>query len=141
VVANLNRPDWDEIWMSMASLIAKRSIDPQFPVGAVIVTSDNQQVLSLGYNGMEKGGTNELDSHERGQGGAIHAENNALIKLDYNNSKQKKMYVTLSPCKHCCRLIVNANVNEVIYFNDYRDQAGLEILKRAGIKVRKFIVT
>lgn len=142
MVEDLNhRPEWDEIWMAMADNIARRSIDPQFRVGAIIVTQDNQQVLSLGYNGMEKGGNNSVDSLERGQSGTIHAENNALIKLDYNNPKDKKMYVTLSPCRHCCRLIVNADVKEVIYRDTYRDTSGFSILERAGIKVRKFTST
>ena len=139
MVEDLNyRPTWDEIWMSMAESIARRSIDPQFRVGSIVVTQDNQQVLSLGYNGMEKGGSNHVDSHERGQSGTIHAENNALIKLDYNNPKEKKMYVTLSPCRQCCRLIVNADIREVIYRDEYRDVSGFDILTAAGIKVRKF---
>ena len=53
------RPNWDEIWMQFARLVSKRSYDPRHRVGAVIVTSDNQQVLSIGYNGNYSGGPNE----------------------------------------------------------------------------------
>jgi len=134
----LSRPAWDEVWMSVAHTIAERSVDPRHQVGTIIVTEDNTQLLSLGYNGNYKGGPNKVESDEPGQSGLIHAEQNALIKLDYNNPKKKKMYVTLSPCSHCAKMIVNANVNEVIYADLYRDSAGIEIMKSAGLTVRRF---
>lgn len=119
-------------------MISKRSIDPRFKVGAVIVTDDNTQVLSIGYNGDQAGGNNEVESLEPGQSGCIHAEINALIKLDFNNPKKKKMYVTLSPCKMCAKAIVNASISEIIYAEEYRDRSGLDLLINAGILIRKF---
>lgn len=130
------RPSWDEVWSSFAMTISKRSIDPRFKVGAVIVTEDNTQVLSIGYNGDQAGGSNEVESLEPGQSGCIHAEINALIKLDYNNPKKKKMYVTLSPCKMCAKAIINAGINEVIYLEKYRDESGLMLLVDSNIAVR-----
>lgn len=135
------RPSWDEVWSSFAATISRRSIDPRFKVGAVIVTEDNTQVLSIGYNGDQAGGSNEVESLEPGQSGCIHAEINALIKLDYNNPKKKKMYVTLSPCKMCAKAIVNASLNEVIYLEKYRDDSGILLLEDANIKVRPFSPT
>ena len=132
------RPSWDEIWMRFATNIAERSIDPRYKVGAVVVTSDNTQVLSIGYNGDEAGGANKVESTVPGQSGCIHAEINALIKLDYNSPKRKKMYVTLSPCKMCAKAVINAGISEVIYDNDYRDDAGLLLLRSAGTIVRKY---
>lgn len=132
------RPSWDEVWSSFAITISKRSIDPRFKVGAVIVTEDNTQVLSIGYNGDQAGGSNEVESLEPGQSGCIHAEINALIKLDYNNPKKKKMYVTLSPCKMCAKAIINANINEVIYLEKYRDESGILLLVDSNIEVRPF---
>ena len=88
----MTRPEWDTIWMDFAHTISKRSYDPQFQVGTVIVSEDNCQVLAVGYNGNHKGGPNERESEEPGGSGFIHAEINALIKLDYNNPKNKKMY-------------------------------------------------
>lgn len=132
------RPTWDEVWSSFALSISKRSIDPRFKVGAVVVTEDNTQVLSIGYNGDHAGGPNEVESLEPGQSGCIHAEINALIKLDYNNPKKKKMYVTLSPCKMCAKAIVNSNIVEVIYLESYRDASGLNLLSTSGVKVRSF---
>ena len=115
----MSRPKWDNIWMDFAKNISRRSIDPKHKVGAVIVTEDNTQVLSLGYNGDHKGVPNGRDSLEHGHSGLIHAEINALIKCDYNNPKSKKMYVTLSPCEVCAKAIINAGIKEVIYLKEY----------------------
>ena len=81
------RPSWDKIWMNFAHGISERSCDPKYHVGAVIVSTENTQVLSIGYNGDQKGGPNKRDSTETGQSGFIHAEINALIKMDYNMPK------------------------------------------------------
>lgn len=134
----MKRPSWDEVWMNFAKIIAKRSYDQRHKVGAIVVTNDNTQVLSVGYNGNFSGGPNETESSMPGESGMIHAEINSLLKLDYNNPKTKVMYVTLSPCKMCAKSMINAGINEVVYCEDYRDSEGLEILKSSGIKVRKF---
>ena len=132
----MKRPEWDEIWISFAHDIAKRSPDKKHKVGAVIVNEENTQVLSIGYNGDQKGGTNKRESMAVGQSGFIHAEINALIKCDYNYPKKKKMYLTLSPCKICAKAIVNAGISEVVYSKAYRESNGLNILKDAGIVVK-----
>ena len=130
------RPSWDNIWMHFAKSISTRSIDPRFKVGAIVVSEDNTQVLSVGYNGDQAGGLNEVESIEPGLSGCIHAEINALIKLDYNNPKFKKMYVTLSPCKMCAKAIINAGIDEVIYGELYRDTSGADLLKTSKTVVR-----
>lgn len=134
----MTRPSWDEVWSSFAMTISKRSIDPRSKVGAVIVTADNTQVLSVGYNGDQAGGPNEVESLEPGQSGCLHAEINSIIKLDYNNPKKKKMYVTMSPCKMCAKAIINAGINEVIYTEKYRDESGILLLLNSDVPVRKF---
>lgn len=134
----MERPSWDDIWMDFAGLIAKRSYDPRFRVGAVVVTMDNTQVLSVGYNGNYSGGPNEVESEEPGHSGFIHAEINALLKMDYNNPKRKKIYLTLAPCRACAKAIVNGGISEVIFKERYRDMSGVEILKSAGLNVRQF---
>ena len=133
-----NRPSWDEIWMSMAETIALRSHHPDFKVGAIIVTSDNTQVLSVGYNGNAAGCENEPVSIIPGCSELIHAEINALLKLDYNNPKDKVMYVTLMPCLMCSKAIINSGVKKVIYKNEYRDDSGIKLLTKAGLKVNQF---
>jgi len=132
----LSRPSWDEIWANFAKQISRRSADPKYKVGAVVVNDENTQVLSIGYNGDQKGGSNERESLSMGESGFIHAEENALIKLDYNNPKYKKMYVTLSPCKMCAKKIINAGIDEVVYLERYEQSNGIDILIDAGIVVR-----
>ncbi len=129
------RPSWDGIWMNFVETIATRSYDPQFQVGSVIVTEDNCQVLAVGYNGNHKGGPNERESEVPGQSGFIHAEINALIKLDYNNPKNKKMYLTLSPCRMCAKAIINGGIKKVFYRTAYRDMSGVELLLQNGVEV------
>tara|TARA_R110000851_G_scaffold25240_13_gene72937 strand:- start:7660 stop:8079 length:420 start_codon:yes stop_codon:yes gene_type:complete len=129
------RPDWDTIWIDFAKNISRRSYDPQFQVGCCIVSQDNCQVLSIGYNGNHSGGPNERESTQPGHSGFIHAEINALIKLDYNNPKAKTMYLTLSPCKQCAKAIINGGIHKVVYLYTYRDTSGLELLKDNGIEV------
>ena len=124
------RPDWNEVWMNIAREVSRRSADEKFKVGSIVVTGDNTQVLSLGYNGDHSGGPNCRESNE---------PMNALIKLDYNNLKKRVMYITLSPCRLCAKAIVNAGISEVVYDEEYRDTSGLDILSNAGIKVRKYL--
>jgi dCMP deaminase len=131
------RPSWDEVWITVAKKIAERSIDDRLKVGAVVVTEDNTQVLSVGYNGNYSGGPNSVESHSPGCSGLIHAEINALLKLDYNNPKSKKMYVTHFPCRMCAKAIVNSGIKVVLYEQEYRDMTSLSIFKDASIAVRK----
>ena len=132
----MSRPSWDEIWMKTAEVIAERSYDPRHKVGAVVVTKDNTQVLAVGYNGNYAGGPNSVESIHPGESGMLHAEINALLKLDYNNPKDKKLYVTLSPCRMCAKAIVNSGIKEVIFREKYRDTSSLEILRSSDVNVR-----
>jgi len=134
----MTRPTWKEIWMNVTELIAQRSHHPTFKVGAIITSNDNTQILSIGYNGNEAGGNNIPDSCEPGMSGLLHAEINCLIKLDYNNYKDKTMWLTLSPCAQCAKAIVNAGIKSVIYKNQYRDIEGINILVNSGVNVEKY---
>ena len=124
----MSRPTWDNIWMDFAGLISQRSADPSFKVGCCIVSQDNCQVLAIGYNGDHKGGTNERESMDPGCSGFIHAEINALIKLDYNNPKRKTLYITLSPCRQCAKAIINGGIDRVVFRDLYRDTSGIDLL-------------
>jgi dCMP deaminase len=134
----MSRPKWDEIWMSLALHIAERSPDRRLKVGSVIVTEDNSCVLSLGYNGDEQGGNHIPDSLEPGKSGFIHAEANALIKMNYADHRQKKIYLTHSPCLVCARMIINAGIKKVIYCEEYRDTKGIDLLRKADITIYQF---
>lgn len=131
------RPQWNDIWISLTQLVAQRSHDPRLKVGCVVVTEDNTTVLGLGYNGDESGGENKPDSLEAGKSGFIHAEANALLKVNFGDYRHKKMYLTHSPCVVCARMIVNSGIKKVIYLEDYRDANGLQILRKSGIETIK----
>jgi dCMP deaminase len=130
-----NRPTWHKIWMQTANLISERSHDKRTKVGAVIVARDNSTVLSLGYNGNYSGGEHEPESITPGESGFLHAEVNALIKAPFHYPIEKIMYVTVSPCRACAKLIINAGISEVIYDRPYRDDSGIQLLLKNGIKV------
>lgn len=129
------RPPWPETWMIVARTIAERSYDPRLKVGAIVVSADNTQVLSVGYNGNYCGGPNEPESLEPGLSGFIHAEQNALVKLDFNFWKKKHMYVTDAPCRLCAKLCINAQLTRVVYDRPYRDMSGCDLLRAAGVEV------
>lgn len=132
------RPNWHQTWMSIAKVVAERSYDPRLKVGAIIVSDDNTRLLSLGYNGNYRGGPNVPDSIDPGKSGFVHAEVNALIKCDYNYNRKKIMYLTHSPCIQCAKLIVNANISEVLYDIEYRDPTGIKILESCNIVVNRY---
>lgn len=129
------RPTWHEVWMNVAINISSRSYDPRLKVGCVIVTDDNTQVLSVGYNGNYKGGSNYPESLEPGKSGFLHSELNAIIKCDYHHPKQKHMYITHSPCLECAKIILNASISKVIYNEEYRSLKGVELLHNNGVKI------
>ncbi len=137
-LSSSHRPEWNQVWMEFAHIIARRSYDPRHQVGAVVVSDDNTQVLAIGYNGNYKGGPNAAESLTPGESGMLHAEINALLKMDYNNPKSKILYVTLSPCRMCAKAIVNAGIQHVIYDEEYRDTSSLEILRNSGVEVSRF---
>lgn len=128
------RPTWPETWMAVARVIAERSYDPRLKVGAIVVTSDNTQMLSGGYNGNYAGGPHEHESPEPGQSGFIHAEINALLKLDFNFAKAKHLYVTHSPCRMCAKCAINAGIAKVVYGEKYRDSSGIDLLRQVGVE-------
>ena len=120
---------WDEYFMEIAKLSARRSKDPNTQVGACIVSNDNR-ILSIGYNGAPNGFPDECMPWER-EGENLytkyfyvcHAEMNAI--LNYRGSKkeleQAKIYVDLFPCNECAKLIIQSGIKEVIYLSDKYD--------------------
>ena len=62
-----------------------------------------------------------------------------MLKLDYNNPKDKVLYLTLSPCEYCAKAIINSGIKKVVYENKYRDLTGVNILKEAGVEIIQFL--
>ena len=132
------RPSFEYIYLNLAKQLSKRSHHPNVKVGAVCTTNDNFEILAIGYNGYESGGGNYVKNYKPGQSGTIHAECNMAAACKAPRDVPKNIYVTVAPCETCARLIVNlGNIKKVYYINKYRNNIGLNILKKHGILVKQ----
>lgn len=137
---------WDEYFMGIAALAAKRSKDPNTQVGACIVSTDDV-ILSTGYNGMPKGCSD--DEFPWGREGTetkypfvVHSELNAILNACGRDLRGSRIYVTLFPCNECAKSIIQSGIKEVLYLSDkYADSmstlASKRMLDAAGVKYRK----
>lgn len=149
----MERPKFDDIFMELAVNLAKRSHCIKRHVGAVL-TKDTR-IISIGYNGPPAGTHNcDVEWPEQGcprdsKGGcslAIHAEQNALLYAVKNKTEVKgaTLYVTLSPCLACARIIYTMGVERVIFLNSYAEYKGIgkdegvEFLRKFGVTVEKY---
>lgn len=128
------RPAMATIMMSMAKEISKRSTCLRNKVGAVVCDPDHTQIYSLGHNGDEPGGANECDSLMPGACGCLHAESTALMKAN-RDLTNCILYVTVAPCLMCSKSIVMAKIKKIVYLRKYRNQNGLELLKKHNVEV------
>ncbi len=125
-------------YLKMASEWSENSCCNRKKVGALIVK--DQMIISDGYNGTPTGFTNDCeDADGNTQWFVLHAEANAITKLSKStqSAEGSTLYLTLSPCRECCKLIIQSGIKRVIYKEEYRDASGLIILKEAGIVVFK----
>ncbi|MBD8975109.1 deoxycytidylate deaminase [Veillonella magna] len=140
---------WDEYFMGVASLAAKRSKDPNTQVGACIVSNDNK-ILSIGYNGMPLGCNDDEFSWDRDVTAdnkyfyIVHSELNAILNYRGGSLEGSKMYVTLFPCNECAKAIIQSGIKEVIYWQDiYKDTreviASKRMLRTAGVQLTEYI--
>ena len=129
-----SRIGYDEMYMSIAEIISKRSTAIKKKVGAVIV-KDNS-IISYGYNGTPSGFSNMCeDENGKTKPEVLHAESNAISKVSKStfSSDKATLYVTMSPCIECVKLIIQSGIVKVIFKEYYKDISGLELLDRAGI--------
>ncbi len=125
-------------YLKMASEWSENSCCNRKKVGALIVK--DQMIISDGYNGTPTGFTNDCeDADGNTQWFVLHAEANAITKLSKStqSAEGSTLYLTLSPCRECCKLIIQSGIKRIIYKEEYRDLSGLTILKEAGIPVFK----
>ena len=140
---------WDEYFMGIAKLSAKRSKDPSTQVGACIV-NDDHKILSLGYNGMPIGMNDDKAPWDR-EGDYLntkypyvcHSELNAILNARGINLTGATLYVTLFPCNECSKAIIQSGIKKVIYESDkYADTDGVKASKRmfdeCGIEYSKY---
>lgn len=129
---------YDTAYLKMAKSWAKLSHCHRKQVGALIVKDD--MIISDGYNGTPSGFDNccENDNGET-HWYVLHAEANAILKVakSTNNAKGATLYLTLSPCKDCSKLILQAGIIRVVYMGLYKDDAGVRFLESAGIEVKQ----
>ena len=147
----VDRPSWDEYFMSIAQVVATRSNCMKRQVAAIIVK--DRRIISTGYNGTPRGvkncsegGCERCNTHtESGKNLAdcvcSHGEENAIVQSAYHGIaiKDSSIYSTFSPCLLCTKMIINAGIGEVVYIAEYPlSEITIKLLRDAGIVVRKF---
>lgn len=138
---------WDEYFMGVALLAAKRSKDPNTQVGACIVDQNNV-ILTTGYNGFPIGCSDDEFPWDREGDNTkypfvVHAELNAILNASGKSLKGARIYVDLFPCNECAKAIIQSGIKEVVYLSDkYADTPGVRasklMLSTAGVKLTQF---
>ncbi len=138
---------WDEYFMGVALLAAKRSKDPNTQVGACIVDQNNV-ILTTGYNGFPIGCSDDEFPWDREGDNTkypfvVHAELNAILNASGKSLKGARIYVDLFPCNECAKAIIQSGIKEVVYLSDkYADTPGVKasklMLTTAGVKLTRF---
>lgn len=129
----------DETYIMMAMKWAGMSYARRKKVGALIVKDGS--IISDGYNGTPSGFDNECETDKTNRftkSIVLHAESNALTKLakSTNSSLGATLYVTVSPCYDCAKLIIQSGIKRVVYLERYRKEDGIKLLKQASIDVQ-----
>ena len=122
----------------MAETWAKLSYCKRRQVGAIIVK--NRMIISDGYNGTPTGFENVCEDEENyTKWYVLHAEANAILKVASSTQScdGATLYVTLSPCRECSKLIHQSGISRVVYSEAYKDLSGVEFLKKAGVTVNQ----
>lgn len=139
---------WDEYFMGVSLLAAKRSKDPNTQVGACIVSSDNI-IISTGYNGFPYGCSDDeypwdREGTETKYPYVVHAELNAILNSKGRSLEEAKIYVSLFPCNECAKAIIQSGIKEVIYLSDKYEKnestaASKRMLNSAGVKMTRLL--
>lgn len=129
---------YDAMYMDYAIRAAQESKCPRTQVGCAVVLESG--VVCPGLNGMPPGGPNEWEYSPTGNPEVVHAELQALGKcLEQGlSARGASVFVTLSPCLECAKLLVRAKVSRVVYKDAYRDTAGIDYLTKYNVEVTKY---
>ena len=125
---------WDEYFMGVAKLAARRSKDPSTQVGACIVSPENI-IISTGYNGMPKGCSDDefpwgREGEETKYPFVVHAELNAILNANGRDLRGSRLYVALFPCNECAKAIIQSGVKEVVYLSDKYDGTPMNLASK-----------
>ncbi len=147
------RPSWDEYFVSITKTVASRSTCLRRKVGAIIVK--DKRILTTGYNGAPRGVKSCLEigrclreelrvpsgqRHEICR--ALHAEQNAIIQAAYHGVRitGSSVYSTTQPCVLCAKMMINAGIQKIYYYEEYPDQFSLNLLKEAEVELIKLTI-
>ncbi len=129
---------YDIAYLKMAETWGKLSYCKRRQVGAIIVK--NRMIISDGYNGTPTGFENVCEDEENyTKWYVLHAEANAILKVASSTQScdGATLYVTLSPCRECSKLIHQSGISRVVFSEAYKDLSGVEFLKKAGVIVNQ----
>lgn len=144
-----NYISWNEYFMGIAELSAKRSKDPKTQVGCCIVSKETKHILSIGYNGLPYGMDDDdfhwedsTDKSKSKHSYVVHAEANAILNAT-NSIDGAVVYCTMFPCNECAKLLAQKRVSKIIYkddkfFNKVEGQVALYIFNNAHIEVERY---
>lgn len=126
---------YDLAYLRMATEWGKLSYCNRKQVGAIIVR--DKMIISDGYNGTPSGFENCCEDEENlTKWYVLHAEANAILKVarSTQSCEGATLYITLSPCKECSKLIHQSGIKRVVYLNEYKDTSGVDFLRKAGVE-------
>ena len=129
---------YDRAYMKMAQTWGELSHCKRKKVGALIVK--DRMIISDGYNGTPSGFENACEDEEHyTKWYVLHAEANAILKVasSTQSCEDATLYITLSPCRECSKLIHQAGIKRVVYLLGYKDRSGLDFLEKAGVILTK----
>jgi dCMP deaminase len=129
---------YDKAYLRMALEWGKLSYCKRKQVGALIVK--DRMIISDGFNGTPTGFENPCEDEDNyTKWYVLHAEANAILKVasSTQSCKGSTLYLTLSPCRECSKLIHQAGIIRVVYINEYKDRTGLDFLKNAGVMIEQ----
>ncbi|MBL1280864.1 MAG: dCMP deaminase family protein [Fluviicola sp.] len=129
---------YDKAYLRMAKTWSELSHCKRKQVGAIIVKDG--MIISDGFNGAPSGFDNCCENEQgETQWYVLHAEANAILKVakSTHNCQGSTLYLTLSPCKECSKLVVQSGIKKIVYINEYKDRSGVDFLENAGIEVQQ----
>ena len=127
---------YDIAYLKMAKEWAKLSYCHRRQVGALIVK--DKMIISDGYNGTPTGFENVCEDEENNtKWYVLHAEANAIMKVaaSTQSCEYATLYITLSPCRECSKLIFQSGIKRVVYIVEYKDKTGIDFLKKSGLEI------
>lgn len=135
-MSNKKQTKYDVAYLKMAMEWAKLSYCKRRQVGALIVK--DRMIISDGYNGTPTGFENICEDDDNyTKWYVLHAEANAILKVaaSTQSTKGATLYVTLSPCTDCSKLIFQSGIKRVVYHEQYKDRSGLDFLVKGGVEI------